>query len=83
MLPLLLLLTLIQQNGKPYLLSIEAGQTQSDPRSQGYTIAATSTFKDREDFEYYDKECEAHAELKAFARSVSEGICMVCFEVGE
>jgi hypothetical protein len=34
-------------------------------------------FASEEDFEFYDKECEAHAELRGFARSVAEGFCMV------
>lgn len=69
------------QNGQPYILAVEAGTTQGDERSQGYTIVATSVFKDREDFDFYDKECEAHAELRTFARSVSNGFCMVFFEM--
>ncbi|KAF2024408.1 hypothetical protein EK21DRAFT_78774 [Setomelanomma holmii] len=65
------------KNGKSYILSVEAGTTQQDSRAQGYTIAATSVFRDQEDFDYYDVDCKAHGELKAFARSVNEGMCMV------
>lgn len=69
------------KNGEQYILSVEAGTTQDDQRAQGYTIVATSTFKDKEDFDYYDKECKAHDELRTFARSVSQGFCMVYFDV--
>jgi hypothetical protein len=70
------------QDSKPYILSAEAGVTQQDQRAQGYTIAATTLFASEEDFEFYDKECGAHAELRAFARSVNEGMCMVRIAIG-
>ncbi|KAL6709229.1 hypothetical protein ACN47E_002045 [Coniothyrium glycines] len=70
------------KDGERYILSVEAGETQGDQRTQGYTIAATSTFKNQEDFEFYDKECTAHDELRTFARSVSQGFCMVYFTTG-
>ncbi|KAI8933322.1 hypothetical protein NX059_009946 [Plenodomus lindquistii] len=56
---------------EPYILSVEAGTTQQDARAQGFTIAATSVFESEEDLRYYDEGCEAHAELRGFARSVS------------
>ncbi|KAH7075324.1 hypothetical protein BKA63DRAFT_511301, partial [Paraphoma chrysanthemicola] len=65
------------KNDNPYILSAEAGTTQQDQRAAGYTIAATTLFASDEDFEYYDSECKAHTELKTFARSVNEGMCMV------
>ncbi|KAF2844939.1 hypothetical protein T440DRAFT_473002 [Plenodomus tracheiphilus IPT5] len=69
------------KNGRPYILSVEAGTTQQDARAQGYTIAATSVFESEEDLKYYDEGCEAHAELRGFVRSVSEGFLMVYFTV--
>ncbi|KAF2821513.1 hypothetical protein CC86DRAFT_303045 [Ophiobolus disseminans] len=69
------------KNSQPYIISVEARRTQPDQRNQGFTIVAISTFKSAEDFEFYDKDCEAHAELRTFARSVAEGFCMVYFNV--
>lgn len=37
-------------------------------------------FKNEADMKYYDDECETHAELKKFARSVHEGAMMVYFK---
>jgi hypothetical protein len=59
---------------------VKAGRTFQDQRAQGYTVAVMSTFASKEDFEYYDKECEAHKELKAFAGSVHQGNLMVYFQ---
>jgi hypothetical protein len=73
----------IMQDGQQYIIAVEAGITQQDQRAQGYTLAATTTFKSQEDFEYYDKECKAHLELKTFARSVAQGLCMVYFSLDE
>lgn len=67
------------QDGEPYILSVEAGTTQQDQRAQGYTIVATSTFKNEEDFHYYDKECKTHDELRTYVRTISQGFCMVYF----
>jgi hypothetical protein len=52
------------QDGKPYILSCKANKLYSDPRSQGFTVAAQTTFASREDMKYYDEECEAHKALK-------------------
>ncbi|KAK7190740.1 hypothetical protein DPSP01_006652 [Paraphaeosphaeria sporulosa] len=61
------------KDGKPYLLSVTAGPTFEDPRSQGFNFAAISKFKSKEDMAYYDEECAAHAALKAFAKGVIQG----------
>jgi hypothetical protein len=68
------------QNGKPYIRSVRAGPTKADTRSQGYTFSAISVFDSVEDMTYYDNECKAHQELRAFARSVSQGAMVVYFE---
>lgn len=68
------------QDGKPYIKSVRAGTSQQDQRAQGYTVAVTSEFESRDDLLYYDNECAAHAELKAFARTVHQGSMMVFFE---
>lgn len=68
------------QNGKPYILAVNAGQAIEDQRNQGYTLVATSVFSSREDMEYYDNQCEAHAALKAVAKRSHQGAMMVFFE---
>ena len=68
------------QDGKPYILSLVAGQTHEDQRSQGYTVAAKSEFSTLEDMKYYDTDCEAHQTLKAGAKSLGvEGVMTVYF----
>jgi Stress responsive A/B Barrel Domain len=67
------------QDGSPYIQSVKAGKTFADQRAQGYTIAVMTTFASEEDFAFYDTQCEAHKELKAFAASVHQGNLMVYF----
>jgi hypothetical protein len=68
------------QDGKPYIRSVRAGRAKLDQRAQGFTIAVISVFDSVEDMTYYDNECAAHAELKAFAKTVHQGAMMVFFE---
>ena len=68
------------QDGKPYILSITAGEAFPDPRNQGYNIAVQTTFKSKEDMTYYDTECEAHKKLKSVAGPVHEGLMMIYFD---
>ncbi|CAK4030676.1 Hypothetical predicted protein [Lecanosticta acicola] len=56
-----------QKDGKPYVLSVNAYPLVSDPRNQGYNVSAVTIFKDMEDVKYYDDQCEAHKNLKAWA----------------
>ncbi|KAM0504622.1 hypothetical protein ACHAPB_003717 [Verticillium nonalfalfae] len=42
--------------------------------------AVKSTFASVDDMAYYDNECAAHAELKAFAKSVNQGAMMIYFQ---
>ncbi|KAG9662073.1 hypothetical protein KCU98_g2072, partial [Aureobasidium melanogenum] len=62
-----------KKDGKPYILRCVAGPAANDERSQGYTLAAQTTFSSLDDMKYYDSECEAHAALKAVAKSKVEG----------
>ncbi|XXG99998.1 hypothetical protein Hte_006340 [Hypoxylon texense] len=68
------------KDGKPYILSVSAGEAFPDDRAKGFTIAVVSVFASEEDMVYYDDQCAAHAELKAFARTVHQGAMMVYFE---
>ncbi|KAK5405217.1 hypothetical protein LTR06_008912 [Exophiala xenobiotica] len=68
------------KDGKPYIVSVKAGRACEDARAQGYTIAVVSTFASMDDFHYYDTKCEAHTELKSFAKTVHEGNLMVFYQ---
>ncbi|KAF2218224.1 hypothetical protein BDZ85DRAFT_117009 [Elsinoe ampelina] len=68
------------KDGKPYIISAKAGRTEEDQRNQGYTIVAQTTFADKEGFEFYDKHCEAHAEIREYAKTVHQGVLMVYFK---
>ncbi|KAL3963590.1 stress responsive a/B barrel domain-containing protein [Purpureocillium lilacinum] len=70
------------KHGKPYIISVTAGEAKPDQRAQGFTFAAISVFSSVDDMVYYDNECAAHAELKAFAKTVHQGAMMVYFENG-
>jgi len=81
MLPLYATLsTTNSKNGAPYILSLAAGHAYEDQRSQGYTIVAKTEFKNKEDMDYYDTECEAHKNLKAEAKNLGvEGVMTVYY----
>ncbi|KAG8624580.1 hypothetical protein KVT40_007647 [Elsinoe batatas] len=68
------------KDGKPYIISAKAGRTEEDQRNQGYTIVARTTFANQEGFEFYDKHCKAHGEIKEYAKTVHQGVLMVFFK---
>lgn len=70
------------QDGKRYILSCDANRVynHSEERSQGYTVAVQSTFASKEDVDYYDKECEAHKELKKVSTPAHKGLCTLLME---
>lgn len=51
-----------------------------DDRAQGWNLAVKSTFASKADMDYYDKECEAHKELKKVTAAMRTDIVMVWFE---
>ncbi|TID15321.1 stress responsive A/B barrel domain-containing protein [Venturia nashicola] len=61
------------KDGKPYILSSKALKLFPDPRSQGYTLSAQTTFASVEDMRYYDEECEAHKALKDIVKPKAAG----------
>ena len=63
----------LPQDGKPYIVDVQAGKAFPDQRAQGYTLAIVSIFKNKEDMTYYDEQCEAHAALKKVAGGVMDG----------
>ncbi|TAQ86274.1 hypothetical protein B7494_g5383 [Chlorociboria aeruginascens] len=68
------------KDGKPYILSLQAGITHEDSRNQGYTVAAKTEFKNKEDMVYYDEQCEAHKALKVQSQDLGvEGIITVYY----
>ena len=71
---------LTNQDGKPYIASVEAGKANPDQRAQGFTVVAISRFNSQEDFNFYDTQCEAHLELRTFAKGVNQGFAMIYFE---
>ncbi|KAJ5053772.1 uncharacterized protein L3040_000063 [Drepanopeziza brunnea f. sp. 'multigermtubi'] len=69
------------KNGKPYILSLEAGPAYADARSQGYTLVAKSEFRSLDDMKYYDEACEAHQKLKTNVKTLgSEGVMTIYYE---
>lgn len=57
------------------------GPANGHVREQGYTFVTKSVFKDMADMKFYEMECKAHSEYKAFLRKNApvEGIMMVYF----
>ncbi|KXT02606.1 hypothetical protein AC578_10700 [Pseudocercospora eumusae] len=56
-----------KRNGEPYIVSNVSRRVLNtgSPLSEGFTIVSQSIFKNHDDHDFYDKECEAHKELKA------------------
>lgn len=74
-----------KKDGKPYILSLEAGPvTNDDERTQGYTFISKTVFKNMEDHMFYDGECEAHNALKVKVKSALkvDGVLTVFYEPG-
>ncbi|EME87192.1 uncharacterized protein MYCFIDRAFT_169051 [Pseudocercospora fijiensis CIRAD86] len=57
----------VQCHIEPYIVSNVSRRVLNtgSPLSDGYTIVSQSIFKNHDDHEFYNKECEAHKELKA------------------
>ncbi|KAI1497921.1 stress responsive A/B barrel domain-containing protein [Biscogniauxia marginata] len=76
-----------KKNGNPYILSMTTGRVFDEHRSQGWTVVNESEFASVDDMRYYDDNCEAHAALKAKAKTFGivggpSGILTVYFEAG-
>jgi hypothetical protein len=70
------------QDGKPYILSMQAGRTRAHVNiDQGYTLVAKTVFKSMEDVEYYIDGCEAHQAFKVYLKenATPEGLMSICF----
>ncbi|KFY45537.1 hypothetical protein V495_02931 [Pseudogymnoascus sp. VKM F-4514 (FW-929)] len=65
------------KDNAPYLLDIQAGKTFPDQRAQGFTLAVSTVFKNKEDMLFYDTECTGHAGIKKVAMAVHKGIMTV------
>ncbi|KIW60976.1 hypothetical protein PV05_01149 [Exophiala xenobiotica] len=74
--------TSAQKDGAPYIVSNEATRVTnaSEERAQGYTLIAVTTFKSREDFDYYDKQCAAHKKLREFIAPRRTGFATLQYE---
>ena len=75
-------LTIYLQDGAPYIISNEANRVanHTEERAQGYSVISITTFKSLEDYEYYDKECKAHAKLRDYAATIRTGFATLQFE---
>jgi hypothetical protein len=73
---------ILLQDSKPYIMTCVASRVYntSESRSEGYTVAVQSTFANKEDVEFYDKECPAHKELKKITTRVHRGLCTLLME---
>jgi hypothetical protein len=58
------------QDGRSYILFLDAGIIEDPARSKGYTVIGTTEFNSLDDMRFYDEECEDHAALKARAREL-------------
>ncbi|KAI0007052.1 stress responsive A/B barrel domain-containing protein [Xylariaceae sp. FL0662B] len=58
-----------KKDGKPYIISLTAGQVMDDQRAQGWTVVTGIEFANLDDMRYYDDQCEAHAALKSKAKT--------------
>jgi len=65
------------KDGKPYILSMKASKLYNDPRSQGFTLAAQTSFASLEDMKYYDDEDAAHKELKGLVGPKQQGVMVL------
>ncbi|KAI0018088.1 stress responsive A/B barrel domain-containing protein [Xylariomycetidae sp. FL0641] len=78
---------LTTQDGRPYILSMTAGQAMADQRAQDWTVVAKMEFASLEDMRFYDDDCEAHKRVKGKAQNMGivggrEGVLTVYYEVG-
>ncbi|RDA83750.1 hypothetical protein CP532_4992 [Ophiocordyceps camponoti-leonardi (nom. inval.)] len=78
------LLATNSKDGKPYILSLTAGIAEQDQRSQGFTVVSKTEFASIDDMRYFDDECKAHQDVKAFvSKSLTvEGVMTVYFTPG-
>ncbi|EFQ99577.1 stress responsive A/B barrel domain-containing protein [Nannizzia gypsea CBS 118893] len=72
-----------KRDSKPYILSVEAGRTLPDLRTQGYTLAVRTTFRNLDDMNFYDTECETHRRLKKVAAPRRQGDVFVAYFADE
>lgn len=73
-----------QKDGKPYILSMQAGPAEGNVKDQGYNFVAKSVFKNRDDMDYYEDECAGHQTYKVYLKENAPvaGIQTVIFTPG-
>ncbi|RDA91216.1 hypothetical protein CP533_3410 [Ophiocordyceps camponoti-saundersi (nom. inval.)] len=66
------------------LLATNTKATEQDSRSQGFTVVSKTEFASIDDMRYFDDECKAHQDVKAFvAKSLTvEGVMTAYFTPG-
>ncbi|KIW00218.1 uncharacterized protein PV09_08258 [Verruconis gallopava] len=62
------------KEGKPYILSMEAGPARGSVRDQGYTFVTKSVFTCVDDQKFYEDKCPAHQEYKTFLKENTSGV---------
>ncbi|KJX98587.1 hypothetical protein TI39_contig403g00006 [Zymoseptoria brevis] len=70
------------KDGKPYIISNTARKVLNtdSPRSEGFTLASQSIFRNHGDHTFYDEKCPAHQELKEVTAKVRTGIMTIVTE---
>ncbi|KAI9814631.1 MAG: hypothetical protein M1827_003187 [Pycnora praestabilis] len=68
------------KDGKPYIVSVDAGKAMPDQRTQGYTLGVKTVFASKVDMDYFDTDCSAHKASKAVSSKVADGVIVVYFE---
>ncbi|OTA23397.1 hypothetical protein BTJ68_13794 [Hortaea werneckii EXF-2000] len=68
------------KDGKPYILTCEAGEAADEPRAQGWNLVNKSTFASKADMDFYDQECQAHAQFKQLVIPVKTDLMTVWYE---
>jgi hypothetical protein len=80
---ILILAGRVVQDGKPYILSMQAGRIREHFHlEQGYTLVAKNVFKSMDDVQYYiDGRCEAHDAYRAYLKEnvPPQGLMSFCF----
>jgi len=70
------------KNGKPYIISMEAGVAGGHVKDQGFTLVTKSVFRDTSDMKFYEDECLGHQAYQMFLKKYAPvaRLQMVCFE---
>ncbi|KAF2460652.1 hypothetical protein BDY21DRAFT_280477 [Lineolata rhizophorae] len=68
-----------KKGAQPYILAASASRVYDDPRCQGFTICAETSFASLDDMKYYDDECAAHGAIKALIKPKLQGPPLIIY----